>query len=47
MMGINVGIVAVGHYNDILDPSYKIGETLVPQALDFNAKHWATFYSVM
>ena len=35
MMGINVGIVAVGHYNDILDPNYKIGDALVPQALDF------------
>ena len=35
MMGINVGIVAVGHYNDILDPNYKIGDALIPQALDF------------
>ncbi len=35
MMGVNVGIVAVGHYNDILDPEYKVGGSLIPQALDF------------
>ncbi len=35
MVGINVGMIAVGHYNNILDPSYTIGGALVPQALDF------------
>ena len=47
MMGINVGIVAVGHYNDILDPNYKIGRHSSRKLLTSNAKHWATFYSVM
>ena len=35
MVGINVGMIAVGHYNTTLDPSYKIGEDIIPQALDY------------
>lgn len=35
MVGVNLGMIAVGHYNDILDDNYAIDGNVLPQALDY------------
>ena len=35
MVGVNLGMIAVGHYNGILDDNYAIDGNVLPQALDY------------